>query len=616
MASGTTVNLAIPPADARPLTEPIDPLQSSGYVTPRRRDGGAGTLADQAKFDVYSPLRGDSSTSPSQGLNVSVVRKTEDDAHDTVGKTNHYAGLCFGTAVVFMSLSFYDGYRLLSERTFSLMIRGVSWALVATIIGTAGEILQKTTRVETPIAPIINNNPVTLKEGQFPGMPNVGDTCFINAPTQAIMADNLYPQVYKTICERAKALHVNFKRFLELYPSESGYRPSMGWFRIFSRAKEVAPPLAVENVRDVLVMLARKGSSIGYGSQQFTDRYPTINGLIGEFSRVTKEADFPAVADDNAELRREFGLMKEDLTIVNFFDKERAKIANEILGFDAYLNLLQAYQTAKEQKLVVVSFGRWLSSPIGNIRYLIEGAGRNSQHDVHELLHCLSKYVLPDDYPQIFFSEAYERTWAIHPDQDADRLEQLLREHTDSNDPNKKLTLIPNTRKIIDQPSPANILKLSGFLFEGVSGQRLINETFDLRRPAEGAQQHYYLDSTGQVKNYYLLEEKIIPPARMPDRMILQLDRYTPKKVLDRIVVEKNRCSVDMPVEVTICGQAYRLKSVIMHLGPNAEEGHYVTLVNDDVQWWIGNDEKVDLALQAHVDQSKKDGYLYFYQKI
>jgi hypothetical protein len=592
MASRVSGKLELSSAGARPVLD--------GMVTPRPHDEGS--------YKIYSPLRG---APPTHRTNESVADKAADDFHETVRKTNHYAGICFGAAVVFMGVSFYDGYRLLSERTVSVMVLSVFWFLVAMIIGTAGVILQKTTKVETPLAPIINNSPVTLKEGQFPGMPNLGNTCFINAPTQAIMADNLYPAVYKAICEKAKALHVSYKTFLDLY---SVYLPSWGWHQIFFRTREVAPPLDVKNVRDVLVVLARKGSSIGYGSQHFETTYPTINRLIGEFSKATTEAAFPTVADDDVELKTEFGLMKEDSRIIKFFDDERSKIATEILGFDAYLNLLQAYQTAKEQKLVVVSFGRWLSSPIGNVRYLIDGAGQNSQHDVHELLHCLSRYVLPDDFPEIFFSEAYERTWATHPVQDADVLGKLLQEHN-SNDPTKKLTEIPASKKTVDKPSPTNILKLSGFLFEGVSGQQLIRETFEIKRYAAGAQQHYFIDRAGKVKNYYLLEESIIQPARMPDRMILQLNRFTPKKVKDRVIVEKNRCSVDMPSEVKICGQDYILKSIVMHLGPNAEEGHYVTLVHEG-QWWIANDDKVDLALQAHVDQSKKDGYLFFFQKV
>jgi hypothetical protein len=560
---------------------------------------------------IYSPMKG---KPPSKPHIDRAVDSASDESQETAGKTNHYAGLCFGGAVLFMGLAFYDGYRFLGVRTVSLLLRSSFWALVASVIGTAGEILQKTTRVETPIAPsTIYQTPAAWKEGQFPGMPNVGNTCFINAPTQAIMTDDLYPTVYKAICERAKERHTSFKNFLELFPAQSGILSSFGWPKMLSRKTEALQPLAVVNTRDVLVMLMMRRSSLNYESPEFSTKYPTIHRLIGEFSKITKDADFPAMPDDNEILKLEFALMKDDADIVRFFDQERSRIANEILGFDAFLNLIQAYEAAVEQKRYVVSFGTWVSTPIGNIRHLIRGAGGFSQEDVEEFLHCLSKYVMPDDHPEIFFPLAYERIWEECPEQDAERLQELLTRHQNPRDSNDLLTVIPDDRKIVGKPSLEGIFQLKSLLREGVDGQTLLGETLEAKR-ASNKETHFYLDSTGQVRNYYLVSEKIVAPERMPERIILELIRYKWVATENSRRIEKIECTVNMPHVMNIFGQAYSLKSRVLHSG-SPDNGHYHTIVSKGGQYWYASDETVDTAEKGHVQQVAKDGCLYFYAK-
>jgi ubiquitin C-terminal hydrolase len=610
-------------AGARPLVELINPLLN-GASSPRQRDGAGAPGHLNERVRIFSPDKRAPPPTPSQSILDTTMDRTEEDIPEALGKTNHYAGLCFGAAIVFIGLSFHDGYRLLGERTFSLLLRGTFWAVVATVIGTAGEILQKTTRIETPIVPsTIYQTPMTLKEGQFPGMPNMGYTCFINAPTQAIMNDSIYPRVYKAICERAKARHTSFKNFLELYPAQSGILSSFAWPKFLSRKREVEPPLAVVNMRDVLVMLMKRRSRLNYDSPEFVRQYPNIHRLIGEFSTVTREDEFPAVADDNLELRQEFTLMKNDQTIMRFFDQERPRIANEILGFDAYLSLIHAYETAVEQKLTTVSFGRWVSAPIGNIRHLIQGAAGDSQEDVEEFLHCLSKYVLPNDYPEVFFPLAYERKWEECPEaeQDPIKLQELLALHQNPRTRDDVLTQIPDTKKIVERPTLECILKIKTLLRPGVDGQVFLNETFETKRAATGPddprkETFYYLNSLGAVRKYYLVEERVVPPAaeRMPERIILELLRYKWVNAEHGRQREKIECSVSLPERIQICGHNYRLKSIVLHSG-TPERGHNYTIVSKQGQCWFASDTTVDTAEQAHVDQAAIDGYLYFYEK-
>ncbi len=564
---------------------------------------------------IYSPTKGPPPSKPHIDLSMD---SASDESQETAGKTNHYAGLCFGGAVVFMGLAFYDGYRFLSARTVSLLLRSTFWALVASVIGTAGEILQKTTRVETPIAPsTIYQTPAVWREGQFPGMPNVGNTCFINAPTQAIMADDLYPAVYKAICKRAKERHTSFKNFLELYPAQSGILSLWGWLKRLLWKREALPPLAVVNARDVLVMLMMRKSSLNYDSPEFSTKYPTIHRLIGEFSKITKDADFPAVPDDNEILMLEFALMKDDAGIVRFFDEVRTRIANEILGFDAFLHLIQAYEAAVEHKRPVVSFGTWVSTPIGNIRHLINGAGGFSQEDVEEFLHCLSKYVMPDDHPEIFFPLAYERIWEECPEQDEEKLQELLTKHQNPRSSNDLLTQISDDRKIVERPSPMGVLQIKSLLREGVDGQVLLNETLEAKRASTDPDKrvtHFYMDSAGQVRNYYLVSEKIVAPVRMPERIILELIRYKWVENEQGRRREKIECTVNMPREMNIFGQVYSLKSSVLHSG-SPDIGHYHTIVSKEDKHWYASDETVDTAEKGHIQQVAKDGCLYFYAK-
>jgi|GEM_PF-1678194 len=567
-------------------------------------------------FTIFSPQK-TLVPLPAPSHSDAMIDRADDEMLETLGKTNHYAGLCFAAAIVCMGLAFYDGYCLLGKRTFSLLLRGTFWALIATVIGTAGEILQKTTRIETPIVPAtIYRSPVELKPGQFPGMPNMGNTCF-NAPTQAIMADSVYPGVYKTICERAKARHTNFKNFLELYPAQSALLSSLTWPKMFSRKREAEPLLAIVNVRDVLVMLMMRRSSLKYDDTEFQDRYPNIHKWIGKFSKIRKESDFPKIADNTQELRQEFTSMKQDPEIVRFFDQERKNITNEILGFDAYLRLIHAYESAVAHKLPVVSFGRWAHAPIDNIRYLINGAGRGSHEDVEEFLHCLSKYVLPDDYPEVFFPLAYERKWEECPENEQDRakLEELKGKHLNPKNGNDLLTLIPNNKKIVSSAIPENILKIKTLLREGADGQDLLNETFEVKRAAH-KQTQYFINAAGNVRKYYLIKEKIVsvPKEKMPNRIILELIRYKWTGPENERRREKIDCAVKMPDKIRICNQSYYLKSMILHSG-SPEKGHYYTIVNKQGQYWYATDATVDRAEDDHVNAADKNGYLYFYEK-
>ncbi|HEY5235926.1 MAG TPA: ubiquitin carboxyl-terminal hydrolase family protein, partial [Rhabdochlamydiaceae bacterium] len=143
--------------------------------------------------------------------------------------------------------------------------------------------------------------------------------------------------------------------------------------------------------------------------------------------------------------------------------------------------------------------------------------------------------------------------------------------------------------------------------------------TFQTRRAPAGPDDpkttFFYLNNAGRVRNYYLVSEKIVPPARMPERIILQLIRYKEVANEHGRRREKIDCAVNMPAQINICGQQYGLKSVVLHTGL-VDFGHYYTIVRQpDGRCWYASDMTVDTAEEAHVQQAAKDGCLYFYAK-
>jgi hypothetical protein len=327
------------------------------------------------------------------------------------------------------------------------------------------------------------------------------------------------------------------------------------------------------------------------------------------------------VADTEPGLREEFGLMVQDREIVQFFYQEQFKIAKEILGFEAFLFLLQSYQAALDAKLPLVSFGRGYvaSSPIDNIRNLIQGAEEYSQEDPDEFLRCLFKYALPEDYPDVFFPTYCECTWAECPS--ADQNPQELKEQLERHLKGDTLTQMPANKTIRETLSYSSILKIDSLLRKNVSGQTLIDETFLKTNTDTKKGATFYLDVHGKVKKYYRVKEKIIiPPDKMPKKLILLLGRY------EWIESEQKRvkvdCTVNMGETIKIGGHQYRLNSILVHStlatdSPlTAEKGHYHAVLKKGQKWLSASDSSVLEAEETHLIEALGHGSLYFYEKI
>jgi len=75
----------------------------------------------------------------------------------------------------------------------------------------------------------------------------------------------------------------------------------------------------------------------------------------------------------------------------------------------------------------------------------------------------------------------------------------------------------------------------------------------------------------------------------------------------------KNPLHSSYPPILKIREENYRLKSIVVHEGENAHEGHYSAFVFKNNEWWYASDSLVDKALEAHVQTALTKGYLYFY---
>jgi len=605
------------PTATKTPTEPIElggPL--NGRVSPHR-NGYETPVARKtpARHLVFSPLSLENDIAADTGPHAPVDGPNR-NVRETTEKTNHWVSLCLGSAAIFYCISFYYDYRILRERTISLLLPAAFWSVIATVIGTSGAILKETTKAETSAVPntTTHDSEAEYQDGQPIKIGNPGNECFKNALTQAFMNDGVYRLVFKSICEGARRRHLAYKKFLQLFPSPHPYLPSWVAMPGFLKQKknEVPQLFVIENMRDVLAMLMTRTSSLGYDLPEFRREYPHIHRRLGEFARAVREADFPDVSADEAQLRAEFTRMKENPAIIQFFYEEQESAAKELSGFEAYRKLMEAYEKAEAEKSTTLPLQGWLP----DVRSLMQGAGGNSQEDPEELLHLLSKYVLLGDYPEAFFPLAYERKWAPCREQNRDKLASFMEKHIRRVSPNDILTEMPASGKIPERTDACCVLKIKEVLTEGADGRELIWQTFNKERAPDEANSTVYLDAVSRTaRMYYPVKEKIIIPEKLPERIILELVRTY--SVINEGVQrqEKIDCAVHMPEQMEIGGQQYRLKSVVVHTG-NAEGGHYHAVLKKGEQWWYASDERVFKGSDHDRTFALTKGNLYFYEKI
>lgn len=522
------------------------------------------------------------------------------------------------------------------------MMTGGAWLVASTIIGTIGEILERSGKIETAVVSKREKNithTFSFQKGQPVPIDNAGNTCFINAPTQAIMNDGEYPRIFKEICQREIKRHTAFKNFLSLFPSQKKYLsalPSLLPKFLSSQEQKAAQDFVVKNIKDVFIRFkTRKGKLeneyFEKTGKQCRENYPTFFTILDLFPQDARsESDFikcstnlrleevcnSQTGEVKGALKDEFNRMKHDQAITEYFYRVRETIVREIAGFEAYLHLIEAYEYALKNEQAV-SFRTWrMSSSIGNVRNLMQSSSGYSQEDVEQFLRCLTKYALPAEYPEIFFTTVREVKCEEIKEADQDeRLKAILRNQIDKHERREKpsdiLSVLPRNGTFTEPAKPECIFAVSEALTEGAQGQVLLDESQKMKNTGNNPQDSWRVfidEKDGKAKLFLPVREKISIQGT-PTRVALQLGRWKPEG-------EKIKCTVHMPTTLKINQESYRLKSIVVHTGEGMGEGHYTALVCKKNEWWYASDNHVDKALNVHIETALTKGYLYFYEKM
>ena len=98
-----------------------------------------------------------------------------------------------------------------------------------------------------------------------------------------------------------------------------------------------------------------------------------------------------------------------------------------------------------------------------------------------------------------------------------------------------------------------------------------------------------------------------------PDFFVQKIDRYTTAAV----GAPKNNEPLDFTQPVTIAGQTYQAKAVVLHTGPNVSSGHYTTLYRQENGSWGYYDDSTLLAVddpqQAAITEK---AYLIMWERV
>ena len=80
--------------------------------------------------------------------------------------------------------------------------------------------------------------------------------------------------------------------------------------------------------------------------------------------------------------------------------------------------------------------------------------------------------------------------------------------------------------------------------------------------------------------------------------------------------------AVEATENVDFAGASYRMKSVICHLGPSPNSGHYITVARHGETWWLFDDKIIIPAMGAQISTQSSYGqwgqmqsYILFYER-
>lgn len=420
------------------------------------------------------------------------------------------------------------------------------------------------------------------------GLSNEGNTCFINSTFQMIMNDDALCQAIIGTFKLEIQRHRAFKVFTE-------------WMN----GKQADDALG-SVLPDILLMIARIQNFPWPDSEDFL----TLKTRLEEIKKsLRNNEDMPSSGQE--ELLPEMKKLACSEPIKKLVYSKIQENRQKLMAFSAFIKAEEAYRQAKAEKKGVVP--RIVSKSdnseklLQDLRYLMPKSIGHSQEDASELLRAILTWVQGANYPDLFFGVGVARQYEQYVSKDEadgkrkedEYLEKVNKSKT-TKDPNNQLTQLSEDNCLIRVDGFDCMLSIP--IIRDTNGQDLLDEFMTcLRPPVETGDPAVFANGWFQLKG----ERTILEPA--PKRFILELKRFERKAGK----TNKIKTVVQMPEEVKLKNQTYRVKSIVVHSG-EASGGHYVTYIKSEGTWWRISDEKV--AIAPDLSQGLNHGYLYFYE--
>ncbi len=524
---------------------------------------------------------------PSNDTDAAALQKTADQVRNVVAEFFYYlAGAMVVGGMAFLLKNFYQ--RNISFLPAFSMLGGCVMANVGNMFLIQGQ------KDGVTNFPSFWGPSKPFEPGQPIPVDNAGNTCFISAAIQGIMADPRICTIVKTICQKEIARHSEFLSFLQ------DANPSFIQ-RIASPGKNNPAGISMAHL---LVVLMRRASNFGR-IPGFEAKYPHLTQAFSQYIRAKNEHEFPQL--DEPVLSVELKSLRQDPSVKPLLEEYAPIIRREQEGFRAFLKLIESYEKAEREEPHEVTTGRWpYTSWIDKIR-LLHGTSEGTQEDPEDLLRCLTKYIFPNEYPDLYFSQAIEKTWAPYVYQPGDNQEELeaeLQRKLTSQNPNERLTEV-NKPLSFERDCVIRIDCL------GDDGQQLINQLLQGRdNPSIPKNSRASFLNQG-IPGYYYHASDRLHLGSFPKSLLVHLKRYMRQ---GSEIIKDDRV-VNMPEELLLQDKKYRLRTVIIQNG-SYHGGHYINYVLRNNKWWYTSDNLVSVVDHAIVAEALTKGYLYFYEMI
>lgn len=132
----------------------------------------------------------------------------------------------------------------------------------------------------------------------------------------------------------------------------------------------------------------------------------------------------------------------------------------------------------------------------------------------------------------------------------------------------------------------------------GKNGQSLISDLFNAEEDSKTGTQITKREN-GKVYNRKSTQLSL---ATVPDRFAVTLKRFNAEGKIEG--------RVEMPETLSMNGNHYRLKSIVVHQG-----SHYYSYLYREGKWYKADDSRISTTTQGQVNEGRQYGYVYFYEK-